>query len=160
MFTRQPSETHFIIVTFILVILLGVPTVRTLTEMDIKAETMEGTRAPASVPESVAAVAPSSLTEKTDFDLSCLKKNATAFTVRGDFVQLHGKSCLKDFKNTDVEIINKSNGYTASIFIRGSDKYQTDLIQLNKGENEIAVRYRVRSGKTVEEVIRIRSSQI
>ncbi|MNL75426.1 hypothetical protein D3C87_2012290 [compost metagenome] len=67
---------------------------------------------------------------------------------------------MKNFNSENVEIINRSNGYTASIFDSGKNKYQTDLIQLVQGENEITVRYQDASGKTQEEVLKVLSSQI
>ena len=93
-------------------------------------------------------------------DLNCSKKGAFKVSVRGNFVQFQGKSCVKGFNEGQVEIVNKSNGYTASIFPRGTDKYQTDLIQLQNGDNEIAIRYRERSGKSVEEVVHVTSINI
>ncbi|ASD65561.1 hypothetical protein [Bdellovibrio bacteriovorus] len=167
MFKAQPSDTQFIIVTFVLVLLLGIPTFMNLTEdsyvvaeeevfESAQAPALAGGREPASIPSAkVAAVS-----RLTQFDLSCAKKALSPLSVDSGYVQFEGKNCLRGFKEGDVEIINKSNGYTASIFLRGTDKYQTDLIQLKKGDNEITIRYRERSGKAVEEVLLVRSSQI
>ncbi|KYG69337.1 hypothetical protein AZI87_09100 [Bdellovibrio bacteriovorus] len=169
MFKSQPTDTHLLIITSCLVALLGIPTFFTLTSNDpvevVNAEvqvspTLSQHRQPASVPQGASVSAQAALSHFTHYDLNCEKKGAGKVTVTGGYVQFQGKNCLKNLKNGEIEIINKSNGYTASIFNSGADKYQTDLIQLQNGDNEIAIRYRERSGKAVEEVVRIHSSKI
>ncbi len=171
MLKRPPTDTQFIVITLVLVLLMGIPTFKTLTayEPDVVSDHVAASatnlasqqRAPSSVPaQTVLKPSRPALSHLTRYDVSCAKKAAAAFVVSGNYVQLQGKNCLKNFKDGDIEIINKSNGYTASVFPSGTDKYQTDLIQLQNGDNEIAIRYRERSGKAVEEVLRIRSPQI
>lgn len=161
----QPKQTHFILVTLVLVLMLGAPTFYSLTEDSDFAQLTEqsalaisASRAPASLPPIAVATKKNALGRFFHFDLSCAKNSgAVPMEVHGGFVQLQGKSCLNKSQRQQVEILNKTNGYTASIFDSGSDKYQTDLIQLADGDNEISVRYREPSGKTVESVIFIRS---
>lgn len=167
MFKRQPTDTQFLFITLILVLLLGIPTFHTLTaneelseEQVVGTSAPTGQRSPASVSTASALRVASAISHFTQYDVSCAKKVLPKLDVTGSYVQFQGKNCLKNFKDGDIEIVNRSNGYTASVFISGSDKYQTDLIQLQKGDNEIAIRYRERSGKAVEEVVRVRSSQI
>lgn len=150
-----------------LVLFMGIPTFQTLTQKEevsgelvaMETSAVAAKRSPSSLPSSVVEVKPA-LASFTAYDLSCTKKSVSELTVSGPYVQFQGRNCLKNFKSGDVEIVNKSNGYTASIFASGSDKYQTDLIQLQQGENEIAIRYRESSGKPVEVVVRVRSSKI
>lgn len=169
MFKRQTSDIQFIAVTLVLVLLLGARTFSSLMEEEALPEatvtkmttaTADSTRAPASVPSSINPKVGSALEQFTQFDLSCTKKPAQTISVRGGFVQFQGKNCAQGLEVNEVEIVNKSNGYTASVFSRGANKYQTDLIQLQSGENEIAIRYREHSGKAVEEVIHVRSTKI
>ncbi|WP_413613010.1 hypothetical protein [Bdellovibrio sp. HCB-110] len=167
MFKRQPTDTQFLFITLVLVLLMGIPTFHTLTaneelseEQVVSATTPVGQRKPASVVAASALPIAPAISHFTQYDVSCAKKVLPKLDVAGSYVQFQGKNCLKNFKEGDIEIVNRSNGYTASVFISGSDKYQTDLIQLQKGDNEIAIRYRERSGKAVEEVVRVRSSQI
>ncbi len=167
MFKRAASEIQFIAITFILVVLLGARTFANLTEADFVAldevKTTSRTeplqRKPASLPPT--AVAPqkidSSLHQSADVDLNCSKKNGS-LEVHAGYVQFKGKSCARGVRMGEIQIVNKSNGYTASVFDRGSDKYQTDLIQLQPGENEISIRYQ-NSGRQVEEIIRVSSSK-
>ncbi|MBO9666272.1 MAG: hypothetical protein J7501_05615 [Bdellovibrio sp.] len=169
---KKPSEIHFIAVTFVLVVLLGARTFASLTEPDqvasvvvpavaSKASVSVSSRQPASIPSSevVPGKVETSLHQSADFDLDCTKKSATKLDIKAGYVQFRGKSCVRGFSVSEIEIVNKSNGYTASVFDRGSDKYQTDLIQLKHGDNEIAVRYRS-AGKTVEEIIRVTAPKI
>lgn len=169
MFKRQPSDIQFIAVTLVLVVLLGARTFYSLTEEEevsvapaVASQSVlaSNKRTPASVPQGDAVSLKSALEQFTSMDLNCSKKGAFKVSVRGNFVQFQGKSCVKGFNEGQVEIVNKSNGYTASIFPRGTDKYQTDLIQLQNGDNEIAIRYRERSGKSVEEVVHVTSINI
>lgn len=169
MFKRQPSDIQFIAVTLVLVLLLGARTFYSLTEEEevsvapaVASQSVlaSNKRTPASVPQGNATSLKSALEQFTAMDLNCAKKGAVKVSVRGSFVQFQGKSCVKGFNEGQVEIVNKSNGYTASIFPRGTDKYQTDLIQLQNGDNEIAIRYRERSGKSVEEVVHVTSINI
>ncbi|WP_413291711.1 hypothetical protein ACLSU7_09845 [Bdellovibrio sp. HCB185ZH] len=168
MFKRAASEIQFIAITFILVVLLGARTFASLTEADgvVAEETVAAsvvgtnTRTPASLPPT--AVAPkkieSSLHQSADVDLNCAKKKGQ-LEVHAGYVQFKGKSCTSGVRMGEIQIVNKSNGYTASVFDRGSDKYQTDLIQLQPGENEISIRYES-SGRQMEEIIRVSSTKI
>lgn len=166
MLKRQPSDTQFLIVTFVLVLFLGVPTFMNLTEEDVlipeavaagQGAVLAQGRTPASVPTGLTNKVSSALSHLAQLDLRCAKKAASPLRVEGSYVQFEGKNCLRD---KTLEIVNKSNGYTASVFLKGTDKYQTDLIQLQKGDNEITIRYHDGPGKAVEEVVLVHSSQI
>lgn len=169
MFKRAASEFQFIAITFILVVLLGARTFASLTEADMSVNedvqfamaVKPSERTPASVPPTT--VAPqkigSSLHQSADLDLNCNKKKDNTLSVHTGYVQFKGKSCLRGGAVGSIQIVNKSNGYTASVFDRGSDKYQTDLIQLQPGDNEISIRYEL-SGRPVEEIIRVSSTKI
>ncbi|KYG67117.1 hypothetical protein AZI86_08895 [Bdellovibrio bacteriovorus] len=165
MFKFQITENKMIAMTALLVVAMAFPTYQTLAQNDeVKKEevavvTLDSDRKPASI----ASPGLKDHKPRAQFqtvDLKCTKKMFSPLSIAGGYVQFQGKNCLNNFKEGDVEIINKSNGFTASIFLRGSDKYQTDLIQLQQGDNEIAIRYRESSGKSVEEIIRIHASSI
>lgn len=168
MFKRAASEFQFIAITFILVVLLGARTFASLTDSDmtitedvkVTSVAPETERKPASIPQtSVAPQKISSLHQSADLDLNCSKKKDGNLSVHAGYVQFKGKSCVRGGAVSSIQIVNKSNGYTASVFDRGSDKYQTDLIQLQPGENEILIRYE-NSGRQVEEIIRVSSTRI
>lgn len=168
MFKAPPTDNQFLFVTLSLVLLLGVPAFLNITQEDEslpEVAAVAGTaglstdRHPASIP-APAIKPPSKALEQTQWDLSCDKHASSVLRVSSDHVQFHGRTCLREGQGGEVEIINRTNGYTASIFFQGSNKYQTDLIQLQQGDNEIAIRYRERSGKMVEEVILVQLKRI
>lgn len=152
-----------IAITALLVVAMAFPTYQTLAQNDEVGAEEVAVAAAVVVPTDRPDRQPASIQPRHEFqtmDLKCAKKPTSALNIVGGYIQFQGKNCLSNFKEGDVEIINKSNGFTASIFLRGSDKYQTDLIQLRQGENEIAIRYRESSGKSVEEIIHIHASSI
>ena len=166
MFKIQLTENKMIAITAMLVVAMAFPTYQTLAQNEGVEKEEAVVAAEDSSVRHPASVAPQVMKEqkpRTHFqtvDLKCTKKIPSPTNVVGSFIQFQGKNCLNNFKDGDVEIINKSNGFTASIFLRGGDQYQTDLIQLKQGDNEIAIRYRETSGKSVEEIIRIHASSI
>lgn len=166
MFKKAPSDIQFLAVTFMVVLLLGGPTVWSLVSEDhvTPAEEIAMTavptakeRAPASLPPSrgIAKTAP-----LTQFDLKCSTKVSKDLAVNDHFVQIQGKTCMKHFDAEKLEIVNKSNGYTASVFVSGADQYQTDLIKLQNGKNEISIRYVSGTGHSVDETVTINAPQI
>lgn len=169
MFKKAPSEIQFILVTLVVVLLLGGPTVWSLIGDDKIAQhevaqasrgvvSQGAIRKPASLPPTTSNK-PARLSPLTQLDVSCVGAKQSPLKVHEAFVQFHGKNCLKGESREKIEIINRSNGYTASIFQSGSDRYQTDLIQLNNGENEIHIRYPTEAG-IKEEILRVTSGSI
>lgn len=168
MFQKISSDTKFLAITSFIVLALGARTFFSLVEPEeIPAAALAsqggpviGTRTPASVGPQAHDVKPK-WERFAHHDLNCNKKGPVGvLAVNGNMVQIQGRNCIKGFKASDIEIINQQNGYTASIFESGKDEYQTDLIQLEQGDNEITIRYRERSGTVVEEVVRVRATRI
>lgn len=160
------SERNFIIITLLLVMALGAQTVSSLLQDDMVDRVADGSvpvagpdRAPASLGSSEAPVK-KSLSQLVDLDLSCTKKLQKELSISGSFVQLKGKNCLKGFKEGQIQIVNQSNGYTASIFAFGRNRYQTDLIQLREGENQIMIRHQSKNGSVFEQTLNVRASAI
>jgi hypothetical protein len=165
------ADTKFIIVTFIFVSLVGAKTVTNLLEEDqdvaqpqASSSSLSSTRLPASIPANQKSAPQKTLRAWTQLDLACtsdkVKKANQSMVVRGTYVQFQGKDCQSSLPLEQVEIVNKSNGFTASLFQNGPDHYQTDLIQLNEGENEITIRYKQSSGSSVEQTVKVQSSKI
>jgi len=77
--------------------------------------------------------------------------------IRGEFVQVKGKNCGKGHSYSGVKIMNQTNGYTASIMPFGENEYQTDLIQLNEGENQILIKYLSPKGVPFERKIQLKT---
>ncbi len=165
---RTPSETQFILITLLLVLLLGAHAGYSLMKdemaeprlaSEIENSGTASLREPASLPTS-RPVLGQNLSKFLDVDLSCKKIKDPAYQISGNAVQFKGRNCLKNFVQEKIEIVNRSNGYTASVFPYGENQYQTDLIQLVDGENEIIIRYASPSGPRYERTIKVRSSAI
>lgn len=160
------TDAKFLTITTFIVVALGAKTFASLIEPDqLPASTVASQgasvktdRSPSSIPS--AEVKPR-WERFAQHDLSCSKKGTgSTVSINGSFVQIQGRNCIKGFKSASLEIINLKNGFTASVFESGPNRYQTDLIQLEQGENDIAIRYRERSGTMVEEVVKVRATRI
>lgn len=94
------------------------------------------------------------------FDFSCAKIKSKEFKVDGGFLQLKGKDCSKGAQMPKLSITNKSNGFTASVFFMNGKEYQTDLIQLQEGVNQISIQYQLPSGQMEEHILNVKAGAI
>lgn len=161
------TDAKFLTITTLIVLALGAKTFASLTEQDptpvadvvAKTGSVKTDRSPSSIPDSKE-VKPR-WDRFAQHDLSCAKKATSSLvSIHGSFVQIQGRNCIKGFKAESLEIINLKNGFTASVFESGPNRYQTDLIQLEQGDNEIAIRYKERGGMMVEEVLKVHATRI
>jgi hypothetical protein len=95
----------------------------------------------------------------TLIELNCGRKLASEMRVNSPWAQIKGHFC-KPSRGRLVEIINESNGFTASVFDIGQDQYKTDLIQLQNGTNKILIRYQTVDGLSEEQIVFVDSSYI
>lgn len=135
------SESRFLFITVLLAFLLGLPTFYSVFEPDVSRREVKailrtnelsdssGSRSPASVKKPDVAT----LVSK---DIFC-ENIKSKFRTKNDFIQLNGRNCLKKFNQKVLNVVNKTNGYTASYFALDGEKYQTDLIRLQGGKNLI-----------------------
>ncbi len=160
----RSAETKFLIVSFIAVILLGIKTVASIVEdpqVDSKAFNR---RQPSSVTKSEREIdleknlSASPVT--ASFHFNCLKNLQKEVTVKGSYLQIRGKDCTKAGQGDQLSIVNKSNGYTAAVFKTGRDEFQTDLIQLIDGQNQILIQFQNSSGKKFQHEVVVKSSHI
>lgn len=168
MFQKLSSDTKFLVITSFIVVALGARTFFSLVEPEeipaaalaTKGQSLSGTRAPAAVGPQTLEVKPK-WERFAQHDLNCRKKGpASVLAVHGSMVQIQGRNCIKGFKTSELQIVNQKNGFTAAVFESGKNEYQTDLIQLEQGDNEITIRYRERSGTVVEEIVKVRATRI
>jgi hypothetical protein len=167
-FQISATVDKFIVVTFVLVMALAYPTWKTLVGSPDQEESSlaQAGLNPSVIQRNIASL-PSSTAAKTvqprhvevRLDLSCQPRvQDVNLQVKGEFIQLQGLNCWENKKPEAVEIINTSNGYSATVFQVGSEKYQTDLIQLSKGLNELKIHYHAMTGHSVEQTVRIQSN--
>ena len=79
------------------------------------------------------------------FEINCEDQNQKVETNSMRF-RLRGRTCTPNAIALSTQIQNKSNGYIATVFHRDPQNFTTDYINLNVGENEIAVRFDTNSG--------------
>jgi hypothetical protein len=135
---KAQTEFRFLLIMLVLVVLMGVPTFISLTQAPaLEAQAIHETRTPASL--SFASNEITTVQAHTNpaplLNLDCKRKNLKK-EVDSSYVRLMGSPC----KNTDgLEIVNKSNGFSASvIFIKGRN-FTTDFIDLSEGENNLEI---------------------
>lgn len=78
---------------------------------------------------------PLALDDQINVDINC-KISKNSFSVNKAEVFMSGKKCKI---NSEIKIINLTNGYTASIFSLAEDYYKTDLIPMDEGENQLVI---------------------
>lgn len=176
------TEWKFLVTTAFLVATIAVPTLASLMTPDentpqttmVLRPTELKSRQPASLPALVGHAPKKSVviqdTKKElnnllsnnliSFDFSCGKTKATDFKVEGGYLQLKGKDCNKGAQSPKLSITNKSNGFTASVFMLNDKEYQTDLIQLEEGENQISIQYQTPSGQIEEHLLKVKAGAI
>ncbi len=173
------TEWKFIVTTAFLVATIAIPTLASLVVPDEDLQRMPKTpysneqkaRLPSSLPEpgspKLEALVPDAKKELSNnsnslisYDFSCAKIKMSDFKVKGAFLQLRGRDCAKSSQSPKLNITNKTNGFTASVFLLNTKEYQTDLIQLKEGENQISIEYQTPSGQVEEHVLNVKSDAI
>ncbi len=164
----RSAENKFLLIAFVAVLLLGVKTVDSLLEHPVVEIKEFSQRQPSSISAvrqnmSLASALPSG-SAAANFDFNCqkdaLKELVKEFIVLGAYLQIRGKGCLKAMQDDQVFIVNKSNGYTAAVFPMGQEEFQTDLIQLIEGQNQILIQYQNSRGKKFQREVVVKSSHI
>jgi hypothetical protein len=157
---RKSAERKFLVVSSVIVALLGVKTFFSLVEEPMY---VEKARKPAAVTAKVQSPKPVDLAEAANqwvnLNFNCKKEDKKEYAVRGAFLQIRGKGCGREHQG-QISIINKSNGYTASVFSASGEDFQTDLIQLVEGQNDILIQYSNSQGKKFERQVVVKSSHI
>lgn len=108
-------------------------------------------RAPASAPD--IEVTPSAALPKVDSLLKqdlCKNQNISELQSGLDHIQLKGNLCLGAKKIREIQITNQSNGHVATVFVFDETKYQTDVLPLSSGLNDIQARVIYMDGKSEE----------
>ncbi|WP_413289949.1 hypothetical protein [Bdellovibrio sp. HCB337] len=178
--SNEKTEWKFLATTAFLVATIALPTLASLftPEESQQKVTMvlrpneQKVRQPASLPslgspkkEIVIAGAKQELSNLLSnnlisYDFACSKIKTTDFKVEGSYLQLKGKDCSKNSEMPKLNITNKSNGFTASVFVLNGKEYQTDLIQLKEGENQISIQYMSPSGQIEEHTLKVKAGAI
>lgn len=78
---------------------------------------------------------------------------------KNSLVLMKGKICLKGGMLLH-RVKNFTNGFTASVFAKGTQNFQTDFIQLNQGINEVVFEFKNSSGEKKQEKVFVQFDQI
>lgn len=160
---KHDADWKIIATLGFLVATVAVPTVASLVapedtpamatpNMEVRQNKDDSSREPASTKKDDAHV--------ISFDVSCAKGKSFTFNAQGSYIQLKGRDCTKTTSKKPMTITNKSNGFQASIFEVSKNEYQTDLIQLQNGENQISVKFESAAGKSEEQVLQVKADNI
>lgn len=161
---KMSPDLRFLGIVFLIVAALGVQTLASLSHEDAvpaahvaaPAVATGDSRQPASLPST--AMKPGSALASGDvFDIDC-KKNDAAFEVSAGQVRLRGKTCFNGENLDRVEILNVTNGSTATILRRGTNAFETDLIPLNDGANRLKIASLDPTGHRVERIFNVVST--
>lgn len=146
-----------LLMTFLLFIFLAVPVTSSLLESPSKKSSslqnqisFQGTRQPASVLESQSETT-QELSSASTFQFDC---NKPAWDLSGGQVRWTGKWCSgQEWKS--LEVINETNGFTASVIAMKDLKFTTDFVDLAEGENEFSFKATLAGGEVVEKTIKV-----
>ena len=175
----QKTEWKFLITTAFIVATVAVPTLASLlgnesgtTSAMVLRSQDQKVREPASLPQ-MASFNKSVVIQdagrelnnlvtenEISFDFQCKQAKTLDFKVQGNYVQLKGHDCEKKGEMPKLKVTNKTNGFTASVFVLNGKQYQTDLIQLKPGENQIHIQYQYPTGKLEEHVLNVKAGTI
>lgn len=163
--SRVP-EWKFLSIMAVAVLLLGVQAARGVLDEDLSSPTVAASFASPRSPASI------SLTPKfekktlafksamLEWNWNCHHNAPVKADVKGDNFRLKGRFCKGEFSPQRLVITNKTNGFTASIFEKSQQEYETDLIQLQQGSNTIHLEYVNPAGQKIESDLTIISSSL
>jgi hypothetical protein len=113
-------------------------------------KSLNSSRTPASVIGESAALGALTVAPPEERKLPCLNDGSTFhLSSPSRRLRLAGKVCAKNAEVTESLIVNKTNGFVATVFSLPNREFTTDLIDLNPGENHIHISHRLAGGQRV-----------
>jgi hypothetical protein len=140
--TVQVQELKFLALTFGLVLSLGMGAILNFLKLPEQKASEALSRNPASLPSASAseAVAPA-LTKIESLEWSCGDQEKN-IAVSSNRIRVKGRACSKE----SISIVNETNGLTATVF-EGEKGYSSEYMELNLGENQIAINWTDKKGQ-------------
>ena len=146
-------EKNFFLLTAVIVLMLGFPTLSSLVSEPIgKSEVTVVSEASSRGPASASVdplTKPSSVT--VEVDCGSMPQN---LVVEGSHLRLKSSHC-RDLDVIGLSVVNKSNGFTASIFPTKDNQFTTDFMDLAEGNNSFELKLRDSSGQEKTHEIKI-----
>ena len=156
--------------TFGLTILLGIlvttslfvtrPSVRNVGSMVSEIVQNENTRGPASLNVRDSSAAKSAVVME-QVSLPCFSDTSPLpgpVRTMAKQIRLHAKTCDKDQELHFLTIINKTNGYSATLFPADLQTLSTDYISIERGENILVLNQKIAGGQVRTIELRIQRS--
>jgi hypothetical protein len=155
---RLKSEIQFLLITGALVLVLGISGILSLlrepeAQAMVPAKKIE-TRTPASAnakTESPSLVESSNISATSLLRFDC-ERNQLKEDVSASYVRLAGTPCGKA---EDLEVVNKTNGFSAAVIFTPGGKFTTDFIDLQDGENQLEVTETQSNGTKVSRLFQV-----
>lgn len=146
---QKKQEMRFLVITFVLVLFLGGASFMSVMSIPTPVvKVTEAVRNPASLPTAVQETQPQSNTlSKLDvMNWDCKAKNLNS-EITGTHLRLKGKSFCRNQAIQEIQVKNRSNGFTATVF-ENEKGFLTDFIDLKPGANDLSVEYTDQKGET------------
>jgi hypothetical protein len=151
---REKTESQFLLITGTLVILIGGPAFYSLTKESVT-ETVKITRTesrmPASIPEKELQKA-AQIADRSSIVLVNCDQPSSHEDVQSAYIRLTGTPC-EQVEN--LQITNKTNGFTASVIFKKDNLFTTDFIDLKEGENNLEVVSHMDNGSKVTKNLKV-----
>jgi hypothetical protein len=141
------KEIRFLLVSFSILVVLGVPAAYSLVQdpaTGATAEVASSSRQPASLESSGEQVRNAVKTHSVTLDWNCGKENSLQ-QVDGTHLRLRGHLCRQQ-RSESFSVVNESNGYTAAVILTGDQQFTTDFIELKDGDNNFQIAYYDQNG--------------
>lgn len=123
-----------------------------VVDQELSLTASDDSRAPASI-ASVSVTSSLATTRSIVSSVVWNCQNKGGEVIETESLQLRLKGFCKEAQS--LNIINSSNGYTASVFTNEKSEYSTDFIQLSTGENLLKVQSTNEKGEVVEKEIKV-----
>jgi hypothetical protein len=149
-----------LLMTFLIFIFVAVPVTSSIFESPRAANkaisqnlqvSMDGLgRSPASVSASKI-LEPAQVSSGMTFEFDC---NKPSLDFSESQIRWTGKWCAgKEW--TNLEVVNQTNGFTASVMPMKDLKFTTDFVDLVEGENEFSFKATLAGGEVVQKTIKV-----
>ena len=145
-----------VLMTFLMFVFVAVPVTSSLLESPVKSQgatvvksTSEISRLPAS--ERSMTLNANEVSSVSTFQFDC---NTPSLTLDGNQVRWVGKWCAgKEWEK--LEVVNQTNGFTASVMALRDLNFTTDFVDLAEGENEFSFKATLADGEVVQKTVKV-----
>ena len=154
------QEQRFLLITILLVGLIGAPAVYSVVKDPTQTKSARkssaskaSARQPANIEKASETGRNRIQSKSVVIDFPC-KDQGKVHDVDGTLLRLRGGSCISD-KWEKVAVVNQANGFTGSVIFLKDNKFTTDFIDLQEGENKLEIQGVDEKGQTVSRTLTV-----